>query len=81
MDKDPQTAWKIINELKKNVVPTDKIEFINRNKWYNHFRNLLQPDSNHIDKNRKEQVTSELHKYVKLNSVNANMDHDITEKK
>ena len=28
MDKDPQTAWKIINELKKNAVPTDKIELI-----------------------------------------------------
>ena len=45
MDKDPQTAWKIINKLKKNGVPTDKIEFINRNEWYNHFHNLLQPDS------------------------------------
>ena len=54
MDKVPQTAWKIINEVKKNAVPTDKIEFINRNEWYNHFRNLLQPDSNHFDKNRKE---------------------------
>ena len=80
MDKVPQTAWKIINEVKKNAVPTDKIEFINRNEWYNHFRNLLQPDSNHFDKNRKEQVISELHKYEKLNSVNANMDHDLTEK-
>ena len=30
MDKDPQTAWKIIDELKKNAVPTDKSESINR---------------------------------------------------
>ena len=29
IDKDPQTASKIINELKKNSVPTDKIEFTN----------------------------------------------------
>ena len=75
MDKDPQTAWKLINEVKKNAVPADMIEFINRN------RNLLQPDSNHTDKNRKEQVISELNKYEKLSSVNANMDHDIIKKK
>ena len=48
-----------------------------RNEWYNHFLNLLQPDSNHTN---KEQFISDLLRYNTLNSVNANMDQDITEK-
>ena len=71
MDRDPQTAWKIIDELKKNTVPTEKSESINRNEWFNHFNNLLHTNNvNPIDSQRQEQVLSELHTYESLNAKN-----------
>ena len=71
MDKDPQTASKIIDELKKNAVPTDKSESINRTEWFNHFNNLLHTNNvNPIDSQRKEQVISELRNYETLNTIN-----------
>ena len=81
MDKDPQTAWKIIDELKKNAVPTDKSESINRTEWYNHFNNLLHTNNvNPIDSQRKEQVISELRNYETLNTINGSLDFSISEK-
>ena len=80
MDKDPQTAWKLIDELKKNAVPTDKSESINRNEWYNHFNNLLHNNESPIDNQRQQQVLSELHGYEVFNTVNGTLDYDISEK-
>ena len=81
MDRDPQTAWKIIDELKINTVPTEKSESINRNEWLNHFNNLLHTNNvNPIDSQRQEQVLSELHTYESLNAVNGTLDYDISEK-
>ena len=57
MDRDPQTAWKIIDELKKNAVPTDKSESINRTEWYNHFSSLLHTNNvNPIDSQGKNKL-------------------------
>ena len=54
MDKDPQTNWRIIDEL-------------NRSEWYTLFSNLLHADNSHIDEQRKEQVISELNNYEHIN--------------
>ena len=79
MDKYPQ-FWKIIDELKKNAVPTDKSESKNRTEWFNHFNNLLRTNNvNPIDSNRKEQVISELRNYESLNTINGSLDFAITE--
>ena len=50
---DPQTAWKIINELKNDSLPADKAEKINCNQWFTHFRDLLHSNTNKIDNDRQ----------------------------
>ena len=34
MEKDPQTTWKIIDELKKESTPMDKAEKIYHQTWF-----------------------------------------------
>ena len=43
MHKNPQAAWKIIDEMKRDAVQTDKSEKINCKEWFDHFqkRNCL----------------------------------------
>lgn len=80
MEKDPQTAWKIIGELKQDSVQTDKAEKINRKEWFDHFHNLLNTKNiNQEDNARKENVNCELSSYEKLNQ-SCNLDYEITEK-
>ena len=56
MDKDPQKAWKLITELKRESIPTENIEKINHQKWFDHFNNLLNSETNNIDQNRQNHV-------------------------
>lgn len=80
MGNDPQTAWKIIDELKQDSVQTDKAEKINRKEWFDHFHNLLNTKNiNQEDNARKENVNCELSSYEKLNQ-SCNLDYEITEK-
>ena len=44
LDKDPQAAWKIINEMKRDTVQTDNSERKkNSTEWFDYFKNLLTP--------------------------------------
>ncbi|MCG7891851.1 MAG: reverse transcriptase family protein [Candidatus Thiodiazotropha endolucinida] len=79
IEKDPNNAWKIINELKQDSVNTDKAEQINRREWFDHFYHLLNTDSKKIDDQRKENVNSELRNYETLNGT-CSLDYKITEK-
>ena len=54
LENDPQTAWKIINELKNDSLPADKAEKINRTEWFSHFRDLLRSDTNKIDNDKQK---------------------------
>ena len=54
IENDPQTAWKIINELKNDSLPADKAEKINRTQWFTHFRVLLRSNEHHIDSDRQK---------------------------
>ena len=63
MENDPQTAWKIINELKNESLPADKAEKINRSQWFTHFRDLLHSSTNHIDSDRQSAINEELKLY------------------
>ena len=79
MENDPQTAWKIINELKNNSLPADKAEKINRNQWFTHFRDLLHSNTNQIDNDRQNTIKDELFQYE--NSFQSGtLDYEITEK-
>ena len=40
MDKDPHTAWKIIDEMKRDTVQKDKLEKINRTGWFDQFHKI-----------------------------------------
>ena len=57
MHKNPQAAWKIIDEMKRDTVQTDTPEKINRKEWFDHFQKLLTPensqDSNEIEQHVK----------------------------
>ena len=63
MDKDPQKAWKLINKSKRKSIPTDHIEKINHQKWFDHFNNLLKSETNSIDHNKQNHVRAELSDY------------------
>ena len=41
MHKNPQAAWKIIDEMKRDAVQTDKSDQINRKEWFDFARNCL----------------------------------------
>ena len=79
MENDPQTAWKIINELKNDSLPADKAEKINRTECFSHFRDLLRSDTNKIDNDRQNSIREELGQYEKSPQI-GNLDYEITEK-
>ena len=79
MDNDPQTAWKIVNELKKDSLPADKVEKINRSQWYMHFRDLLRDNAHKIDSDRQKGIRDELANYEKSHQE-GNLDYEIIEK-
>lgn len=77
MDKDPQTAWKIIDELKNDSISSEKSERINRQDWYNHFHNLLNNQKDQVDNTRKNIIRAELTYYEQLKQSH-NLDFPIT---
>ena len=79
MENDPQTAWKIINELKNESLPADKAEKINRSQWFTHFRDLLHSSTNHIDSDRQSAINEEL-KLYENSFQNCTLDYEITDK-
>lgn len=79
MENDPQTAWKIVNELKNNSLPADKSEKINRSQWYIHFRDLLRGNAHNLDSVRQKDIRDELTNYEKSHQE-GNLDYKITEK-
>ena len=79
MENDPQAAWKIINELKNENLPSDKAEKINRTQWYSHFKDLLKSNDYQIDNDRHQQIKNELLDFEKTQQL-GNLDYDITEK-
>ena len=60
MYKNLQAAWKIIDEMKRGAVQTDKSEKINRKECFDHFQKLLTPensqDSNEIEQHVKNNL-------------------------
>ena len=79
MDKDPQAAWKIIYELKRDTVQTDNSERINRTEWYDHFKKLLTPQNGQDVDERKQSVKNDLTN-LENSSKTCNLDYNITEK-
>ena len=79
MDNDPQTAWKIVNELKNDSLPADKAEKINRSQWYMHFRDLLRDNAHKIDSDIQKDIKDELTNYEKSHQEGS-LDYEITEK-
>ena len=79
IEKDPQNAWKIIDELKRESTPTDKAEKINHQAWFDHFNTLLNTQFNPVDKTRQNLVKNELNHYETLNQ-SSNLDYTIIEK-
>ena len=79
MEKDPQAAWKIIDELKNDSVPSEKSERINRRDWYNHFYKLLHNDTNEVGDEIKTSVKNDLSMYEKQCQT-SNLDYQISEK-
>lgn len=79
MDNEPQTAWKIVNELKNDSLPADKAEKINRSQWYMHFRDLLRDSANKIDSDRQKDIREQLTNYEKSHQE-GHLDYEITEK-
>ena len=63
IEKDPQNAWKIIDELKRESIPTDKAEKINHQAWFDHFNKLLNTQFNPVDNTRQNLVKNELNHY------------------
>ena len=55
-DNDPQTAQKIVNELKNGSLPADKAETNNCSQWYMPFRDLLRGNANKIDSDRQKYI-------------------------
>ena len=45
MHKNPQAAWKIIDEMKRDAVQTDKSEQINRKEWFDLCQKLHTPEN------------------------------------
>ena len=79
MDKDPQAAWKIIDEMKRDTVQTDNSEKINRTEWYDHFKKLLTPQNGQDVDERKQSVKNDLTNLENSNKT-CNLDYNITEK-
>ena len=79
MEKDPQKAWKLIDELKRESVPTDHVEKINHQKWFDHFNNLLNNETTDIDQARQNNVKDELNNY-ESRYQSGKLDYAISEK-
>ena len=79
MEKDPQKAWKLIDELKRESVPTDNVEKINHQKWFDHFNDLLNSETNNIDQTRQDYVKAELNNY-ESRYQSGKLDYEISEK-
>ena len=79
METDPQSAWKIIHELKSESLPSDKAEKVNRAEWYSHFKDLLKSKTCEMTEVRQQQIRKELFEHEKTNQ-GGNLDYNITEK-
>ena len=79
MDKDPHTAWRIIDELKKGSVAVETAEGINCQDWHDHFQKLLNTEANKVNGNRKNFIKEELRYFEDLKHVSS-IDYRITEK-
>ena len=77
LDKDPQTVWKMLRELKdsENAEGESKYQ-TSATKWINHLENLISADVN-VSHERKRQVTTELTNAVN-DTQSAHLDHPIT---
>ena len=63
MHKNPQAAWKIIYEMKRDAVQTDKSEKKNRKKWFDHFQKLLTPENSRDSNEIEQHVKNNLEEY------------------
>ena len=79
MENDPQKAWKLIDELKRESIPTDNTEKINHQKWFDHFNSLFNSETNNIDQARQTCVKNELDNYESLHRM-GKLDYMINEK-
>ena len=79
MEKDPQKAWKLIDELKRESVPTDHVEKINHQKWFDHFNDLLNSETNNIDQAQAKLCKDELNNY-ESSYQSGKLDYVISEK-
>ena len=79
VEKDPQNAWKIIDELERESTPTDKAEKKNHQAWFYHFDKLLNTQISPIDNTRHNLVKNELNNYETLNQSSI-LDYTMTEK-
>ena len=77
LDKDPQTVWKMLRELKdsENAEGESKYQ-TSATKWINHLENLISADVN-VSHERKRQVATELTNAVN-DTQSAHLDHPIT---
>ena len=78
MENDPQTAWKIINELKNVHYLQIKQKKNNRTLWFTHVRDLLRSNTHQIDSDRQKNIKEELNQYEKSPQY-GNLDYEITE--
>ena len=79
MDKDPQVAWKIIDEMRRDAVQTDKSERINRQEWFDHFKILLKSETIQDSDETKRQVSNDLMDYENTDQT-CTLNYKFTEK-
>ena len=79
MHKNPQAAWKIIDEMKRDAVQTDKSEKINRKEWFDHFQKLLTPENSQDSNEIQQHVKNDLAEYENSDQT-CILDYEITEK-
>ena len=65
--------------MKRECVPTDHVEKINHQKWFDHFNDLLNTESNNIDQTRQNYVKDELNNY-ESRYQSGKLDYAISEK-
>ena len=63
MHKNPQAAWKIIDEMKRDAVQRDKSEKINRKEWFDHLQKLLTRENSQDSNDIEQHVKNELAEY------------------
>ena len=79
MHKNPQAAWKIIDEMKRDAVQTDKSEKINRKEWFDHFQKLLTPENSQDSNEIQQHVKNDLAEYENSDQT-CILDYKVTEK-